>query len=257
MARLKVSPKDKEFIRWTQKDQCLICSFPLVLYCHLHHIITSEDGGPEDPLNLVGMCANHHGMLESLKKTKDPDTFKLGTDDRNTNKWIYKATSTLNQMDKMNPDSQKIFNILIAPYRSNSDKHLPEILKTFKPSLRLSFAQMLIKRDIELLNSINVFRPRIFFPKPMLKDISGRYDPYDLLLINDKEIQNSLDEFVSESRNKITDDSYNLVIALHLIKIGFLCDHQNGIVKFHFPSNRSYSVPEIRDMSQSQIFDDT
>jgi len=115
MIRTQIPTKTKDFVRWSQKDTCLLCSFPLVICCHLHHVISVKDYGPEDEFNLIGLCANHHGMIENLKKTDSPSLSKLGTNDPKVTKWAYKIDAAMKMLDDLNPEGRKLVNLFLAP----------------------------------------------------------------------------------------------------------------------------------------------
>ena len=68
--REKIPRRIIELIRWSQKDKCLLCDFPLVFRCHKHHIIPHSKSGPDHYYNLIGLCPNHHGMIEELKRSE-------------------------------------------------------------------------------------------------------------------------------------------------------------------------------------------
>jgi len=255
MARKRVPRRVKAFIRWAQKDRCLLCPFPLAFSCQLHHIIAEKDGGPDLPLNLLGLCTNHHLMLHILKATKSPDISKLGTDDRLTNKYIYKVELALEQFDRLEEKLKKALNTLLEPYWTSDDSST-HIFKGTKVSIILPLARRVIQRDTELLNRINNLRPRIFFPKPMLVFTSGKGDPYDMLSLEDKGTQNAIDEFVERELNKIGDEVFDTTISGHLLKLGLegSFDESEQSVTFHFPHDRFHSVSEIRGMSDAELY---
>lgn len=166
MARDPIPSQTKDFVRWAQKDQCIFCSFPLVLRCHLHHIIAVKDHGPDHSLNLVGLCANHHGMLENLRTTKHLPISELGTNKPNVRKWIYKNSAALKEFKKLDPQSLSMMNLLLEPYFSTNDS-FDTIFSDQTPVIKVAIARMIIDRDIELLDGINSKRLRIFsFPEP-------------------------------------------------------------------------------------------
>ncbi len=68
--RENIPRKIRDLIRWSQKDKCMLCDFPLVFQCHMHYIIPYSNGGPDHYYNLIGLCPNHNGMIEVLKRSK-------------------------------------------------------------------------------------------------------------------------------------------------------------------------------------------
>ena len=253
MKRKYLPSKTKLFIRWAQKDRCFLCMFPLVIYCHYHHIISVDDGGADHYLNLVGLCANHHGMMENLKRTRDPATPIIGTDHPEMGQWHYKSQAALAEFELLAPGDRNAMNHLLSPYWK-SDHSVYDIFKNHEPSKKLQLARMIITRDIELLKEINSKRPRIFFPRPAIRMAVN--DPYNLLLTGQVELQTAIDRVVNSNANNITGEEYDLVVAQHLLKLGLRgsCDATEKNFRFHFTRQLIFSVREIREMSDQQIY---
>src|SRR5208337_3735246 len=241
------------FVRWAQRDRCFLSSFPLVIYCHFHHVISVDNCGPDHYLNLIGLCANHHGMLENLKRTRNPSNSIIGTIHPKMMRWHYKAKAALAEFDALASGPRKAMNQLLNPYWK-SDDLVCGIFEKHEPSIKLPLARMVINHDIELLKEINSLRPRIFFPSPTITTVGS--DPYSLLLTDQVELQTAIDQLVSTNVHNIGDEEYDHAIVLHLLKLGLsgsLDSHEKN-VRFHFTTELTFSVREIREMSENQIY---
>jgi hypothetical protein len=82
----------------------------------MHHVISVKDFGPEDEFNLIGLCANHHGMLENLKRTDSPPLNKLGSNDIKVREWVYKIDAVKSILDGLEDELKQLVNLLLAPY---------------------------------------------------------------------------------------------------------------------------------------------
>ena len=156
MMRTQIPNKVKEFVRWSQKDTCFLCSFPLVIYCHFHHIISVENHGPEDQLNLIGLCANHHGMIENLRRTNHPSLSKLGTNDPKVRKWAYKIDAVKKLLNSMNSTEEKITNLLLEPYFLEGNES--DNVFNHDPHLNIGIARMIINKNMELWRIIRLLK---------------------------------------------------------------------------------------------------
>lgn len=241
-------PRDtRHFVRWAQKDRCFLCTFPLVIYCHVHHIISVENCGPDHYLNLIGLCANHHDMLENLKRTQTPSNSLIGTSHPKMVQWHYKIQAALAEFDKLEYAHRKAMDRLLAPYLQSGDS----LCGIFEKDelLKLPLVRMVVDRDIELLKEFNSIRPRIFF-----KMVGS--GSYDLLRIDQVELQMTIDQAVSMNVHNVGSDAYDLVVAEHLLKLGLPGSRNVNDKKdrFHFKTGQSFSVHEIREMSDNQIY---
>jgi len=168
-------------------------------------------------LNLIGLCANHHGMLENLKRTRSPSTSIIGTNHPGMKRWYYKTEAALAEFEALAPGPRKAMNQLLTPYWESDDLACG-IFEKHNPSIKLPLARMVINRDIELLKEINSIRPRIFFPRPKITMVGS--DPYDLLLTDQLELQTAIDQLVSSNVHNIGKEEYDLAVTLHLVKLG-------------------------------------
>lgn len=253
MARKHLSRDTKHFVRWSQKDRCFLCSFPLVIYCHLHHIISVNDCGPNHYLNLIGLCGNHHGMLENMKRTRSPSFLINRTNNTELNRWGYKAKAALAEFDVLEFNRREAMNKLLAPYWQSEDS-LCRIFANNEPATKVQLSKMVINRDIELLDIINSMRPRIFFPKPSINK-TGQ-DPYDILLMNHIDFQTEIDQIVGSNLYNIWNEKYDNTITLHLSNLGLPVSFHpdDDIFRFNFSTELNFSVREIRELSNYQIY---
>lgn len=255
MLRTYISDKTKHSIRWAQKDTCLLCTFPLVLYCHIHHVISVKDFGPEDEFNLIGLCANHHGMLENLKKTDFPPLNKLGSNDIKVRKWVYKVDAAKSILDGLKDEFKQLVNLLLAPYPNSSGEATSNIFNRSEPHLKVAIARMLIDKNIEIYKKVNALRPRIYFQKPILKKVITDFDPYDLTLLKEKKYQDTIDLVVNSVLNKVSQDIFDFAISQQFIKLGF--EHyfdSDDTLKIIFSQNLKFSIKQLREMTDNECY---
>lgn len=152
MTRLSASV-EKKFINWAQKNTCLLCSYPLALHKHLHHIIAKDDGGPDHYLNLVALCPNHHCLVERIKRHIIPNQGS------SSSQWLKADIAALQLYNEMPEKTQRTLDILSKPHK------LSNVIKDGVPGhLMGRAANDLMIEDARLLNDINKTRPRIFLP---------------------------------------------------------------------------------------------
>ena len=255
MIRTYIPIKTKHAIRWAQKDTCLLCSFPLVLYCHMHHVISVKDFGPEDEFNLIGLCANHHGMLENLKRTDSPPLNKLGSNDIKVREWVYKIDAVKSILDGLEDELKQLVNLLLAPYPNSSGEATSNIFNHSEPHQKIGIARLLIEKNIEIYKKVNALRPRIYFQKPILKKIITDFDPYDLTLLKEKEYQDTIDLVVNSALKKVSQDIFDFAISQQFIKLGFghYFDSDDNL-KIIFSQKHKYSIKQLREMSDDECY---
>lgn len=152
MTRISTNAK-KIFIIWAQNYTCLLCSYPLELHSHLHHIISKDDFGPDHYLNLVALCPNHHYLVERIKR------YIILNQGSSSNKWLEAGKSALQLSSEMPEDKQQILDILSKPHK------LSNVIKNGVPRhLMVRAANDLMIEDAKLLDAINKRRPRIYLP---------------------------------------------------------------------------------------------
>jgi len=152
MTRLSAIAK-KRFINWAQKNTCLLCSYPLALHKHLHHIIAKDDGGPDHYLNLVALCPNHHWLVERIKRHIIPNQRSSSI------QWLKAGNAALQLYNEMPEETQQTLDILSNPHK------LSNVIKDGVPGHLIErTANDLMLEDARLLNDINKTRPRIFLP---------------------------------------------------------------------------------------------
>jgi hypothetical protein len=157
--------KEINFIKWSQKNTCLFCNYPLDLYKHLHHIIAKDDGGPNHYLNLVALCPNHHFLIERIKRYIIPNQ-------RNpSDKRLKSGTAALNIYHELSEELRRIVDILTKPLR------MPNAIKKGIPdNLKRKAAEDLMEEDVKILDTINKKRPRIFLPFNFLGTVDDSID---------------------------------------------------------------------------------
>ncbi len=255
MIRTYISDKTKYFVRWAQMDTCLLCSFPLVLYCHIHHVISVRDFGPEDEFNLIGLCANHHGMIENLKKTNFPPLNKLGSNDIKVRNWAYKIDAAKSILDDLEGECKKLVDLLLAPYPNSSGEVTSNIFNHSEPHIKVAIARMLIDKNIEIYKQVNDYRPRIYFQKPILKEVITNFYPYDLTLLKKKEYQDAIDSVVNLALKKVSQDIFDFAISQQFIKLGFQhYFNSDDILKIIFSEKLKFSIKQLREMTDDECF---
>jgi len=198
--------KMRNFVKWSQKDKCLLCSYQIRL--HIHHIIAVDDCGPEHHFNLVALCPNHHYLVEYIKRHV--------TRKDNTN--LKKNLNALEIYNSLEDGTKDILDIL-------SKQHpLSEAIKTIKKipkELIDSFVHQLLEADINLLESINRLRPRIFLEPPSLLNlIKGIDNPYERSLLSDINLQQLIDQEASKFNQHVGHSIYVNVITDHMNNLG-------------------------------------
>lgn len=155
----------KEFICWAQNNTCLICSYPLELHKHLHHIISKDDFGPDHYLNLVALCPNHHYLVERIKR------FIIPRQSRSSNQWLEIGQAALQLRREMPEDKQQILDILSRPHK------LSNVIKNgVSGDFIERAAEDLMKEDAKLLDAINKKRPRIFLSPSSYRIVDNEAD---------------------------------------------------------------------------------
>jgi len=128
----------------------LLCDYPLLLGCHLHHVIASDDKGLDHPLNLVGLCANHHTVLECVRRHVAP------RETRASGGWLERAQAALKIVETLPEDRRRLFNELAEPHPLRR-----EIREGVEPKWRSALAADIAQADARLLLGVNKVRPRI------------------------------------------------------------------------------------------------
>lgn len=142
---------EKKFIIWAQRNTCLLCSYPLALHKHLHHIIAKDDLGPNHYLNLVALCPNHHYLVERIKRYIIPNQGSSSKD------WLDAGNAALQLYKELGEDTQHTLDILSKPHK------LSNVIKGEVPGHLLeTAAEELMMEDVKLLDDTNKKRPRIF-----------------------------------------------------------------------------------------------
>lgn len=150
MTRIQQRNLKRKLVHLEQEGSCLLCDYPLLLGCHLHHVIASDDKGPDHPLNLVGLCANHHTVLECVRRHVAPkETHGSGS-------WLQRAQAALKIIEGLPEERRRLFNELAEPHPLRR-----EIREGVEPKWRTALAADIAQADARLLLGINRARPRI------------------------------------------------------------------------------------------------
>jgi hypothetical protein len=145
--------RERRFINWAQKNTCLLCSYPLALNKHLHHIIARDDGGPDHYLNIVALCPNHHWLVERIKRQIISNQGSSSID------WLETGQAALHLYNELSEETRHTLDILSKPHR------LSGVIRGGVPEHLLEKAAYdLMMEDARLLHDINKKRPRIFLP---------------------------------------------------------------------------------------------
>lgn len=210
MVRKSVNKEIKCFVRWAQKDRCLLCSFRLRF--HFHHVIAVDEGGPDHPLNLVALCPNHHSLVEHIKR------YIIHTVKRDSQVWLNKAKIALEVLESLNEESKTILKLLTEPYSLRFLDTIEDVKNRRMPQkLIVHFTRDLIDADLKILDSINRKRPRIFLNQTFGSiSTKTQFNLYDLLLIDDIHVQNQIDEKASQIVTIIGKGAYADVISAHM-----------------------------------------
>lgn len=164
MTRLSASA-EKKLINWAQKNTCLLCSYPLELHKHLHHIIAKDDGGPDHYLNLVALCPNHHWLVERIKRHIIPNQGS------SSSQWLKASIAALQLYNELSEETQRTLDILSKPHQ------LSNVIKDGVPGHLIErAANDLMIEDAKLLNGINKTRPRIFLPPDFYRSADDSAD---------------------------------------------------------------------------------
>jgi hypothetical protein len=148
MTRVRNRAGKRRVLELEQNGTCLVCNYPLILGCHIHHVIAHEHGGPDHPLNLVAFCPNHHTVLEHVRHHVAPSAAQ-----RNAG-WLTRATAALEVIKVMPEETGNLFSVLAEPYP------LHEPLRQGVPaSYRTYLAADVARADAKLLLTINRRRP--------------------------------------------------------------------------------------------------
>lgn len=131
-----------------QEDSCFICDFPIILGCHLHHLIPHDVQGPDHILNLIGLCPNHHKVFESVRRNVAPKEAQRST------AWLQRGRAALQVVEALPEDQRQLFNDLSEPYP------LREVIKAGVDSeFRITLAEDIARKDAQLLLKIYKVRP--------------------------------------------------------------------------------------------------
>ncbi len=242
MGREIIPNSVSDFVIWAQKGKCLLCSYPLTLCCHLHHIIPHSQRGPDLPLNLAGLCVNHHILIETVKKWKWISAYKIGH--RTTDLKNLRNSELVSHLQTFDENQTKIFNLLAEKHQRTTS------IEGIEPRIQLGVAHIIVENETKFLNSLNRLRPRIFFWR---RDSRVPGGPYDIVSINDEDLQREIDQTIAERLGEITDEIYDGVLTELLMSIGFRSFVSVGGIKFIFPKG-FYSVREIRKLPGEEVY---
>jgi hypothetical protein len=191
-----------EFVRNTQGGQCLVCAFPLTLATHLHHVIASDDGGPSHPLNLVGLCPNHHAILEQIRRHVAP------RQSYDASEWEERAQAAISATTDLTPEARDVLMTIAEPHPLRQP--IQDLLKgNLHRKYHAALTREIVPADVHLLTVSNSARPKTILVWRVSQTAS--YTPI------------SADSFISELTEVATSigaHDFTEVIALHLQKLG-------------------------------------
>jgi hypothetical protein len=150
MTRIRQSERKRELVHLEQEGYCILCDYPLLLGCHLHHVIASDDQGPDHPLNLVGLCPNHHTVLECVRRHVAPKEVHGNAS------WLQRAQAALTIIEALPEERRSLFNELSEPHPLRK-----EIREGVEVRFRTALAVDIAMKDARLLLTVNKARPRI------------------------------------------------------------------------------------------------
>lgn len=128
----------------------MFCDYPLLLGCHMHHVIASDDKGPDHPLNLIGLCANHHTVLECVRRYVGPK------EARRSNNWLQRGLSALKFIEALSIERRKLFHHLAEPHPLKR-----EIQEGVEYKWQTALAADIAQADMRMLFEVNKARLRI------------------------------------------------------------------------------------------------
>lgn len=148
--RQRERERKRELVHLGQEGSCLLCDYPLLLGCHLHHVIASDDQGPDHPLNLVGLCPNHHTVLECVRRhVALKETHGGGG-------WLQRAQAAIQIVERLPDQPRRLFDTLAEPHPLQR-----EMREGVDPRWQTALAADIARADARLLLGINRARPRI------------------------------------------------------------------------------------------------
>jgi hypothetical protein len=150
MTRIQQRDLKRKLVHLEQEGSCLICDYPLILGCHLHDVIANDDKGPDHPLNLVGLCANHHAILECVRRHVAPK------ETRGSSSWLQRGQAALKIVEALPDQGRHPFNELAEPHPLRK-----ELREGVEPRRRTALAADIAHADARLLVEINKARPGI------------------------------------------------------------------------------------------------
>lgn len=150
MSKIGQREQFRKSIEDGQNGRCLLCDYPLPVGCHLHHVIARDDGGPDHLLNLIGLCPNHHTLLECVRRHVAP------TEVRRSSRWLCRGKAAIQMVEVLTDASKKAFRALSEPHP------LREAMRCAQKSrFQRDLAIAVAGEDLKLLSVTNKLRPRI------------------------------------------------------------------------------------------------
>lgn len=140
----------RRFVVRQQDGRCLLCAFPLNLGGHLHHVIAVDAGGPDHPLNLVGLCPNHHAVLEHARRHLAPKAVFSSP------RWTTRAQAAVGVIADLAAERRELFDLLSRPYPYASD-----VARDVRPDLIPYLGRDVARTAADLLLRVNLYRPRM------------------------------------------------------------------------------------------------
>lgn len=200
--RIRPPTSTRGLIRWGQEGRCLLCPFPLSLRHHLHHVIAYDERGPDHPLNLVGLCPNHHAAVEIVRRHIAP------YNTRRARGWMHRAEAALETVNALSATERELFNLLSEPHPLRK-----EIREGVDAKHRLDLAVGIAQADARVLLNVNRARPRIL--------LAWRIARKEVLAPDNR---GCLEILTNEARRAVTAVHLAYIVGLHLDALGLPFD---------------------------------
>ncbi len=146
----RLSKSLRKFVSAQQDERCFVCPFPLTLGLHLHHLVPRDVQGPDHPLNIIGLCPNHHAVLEYIRRHVAP------TEARRHPNWLERVEAALAVTAGFTAEERRLFDCLSEPY----PVRLKQAIKDGVPaSDHGRLARDIARADAHILVRANEARP--------------------------------------------------------------------------------------------------
>jgi hypothetical protein len=204
-SEMRIRRPSRDVLRWAQNDRCLVCDFPLSLGCHLHHVIARDDLGPDHPLNLIGLCPNHHEVIETGRRHVSP----------RENSFERRVVRTCTGGDKGSGKPTAATASALRHSFNSTHKFRNEIrgIETIDPKYRALLAFEIAPQIRRCCYLINKARPRLLLIYEQSRGVAATPTR-----------QEDEDSLAQEAVSRVRQSDFARVVELHLTPIGLLFD---------------------------------